>query len=391
MKKILIIEDDKFVANIYRNKYLSVGYDARIALTGEEGMIQLKSFQPDLVQLDLLLPIVDGIEIIKHIRSRPEMKSVPVIVLSNAYMPKLVQDAWRAGADKCLAKADCTPNVMLEVIQKCLNPPPPPAPGGTVFLSAPAAVRAEAAPPEADTAFQEELRHTFQQEVPKTLQALRSMLQRFSKTADEAARHDLMADLHRKARSVANNSAIVGFARMAHLAAVLEALSRELANKVRHANDSSLRTLAQGIDQLDKLAQIGGVADQAYAPAAFKILVVDDEVISRRAVAHSLERASLTCVSVEDPQAALAMLNENRFDLIFLDVDMPVMSGFDLCKKLRTMAAHRQTPVVFVTGLTDFQSRANSALSGGNDLIAKPFLFTELALKALCFLLKARP
>ena len=121
-----------------------------------------------------------------------------------------------------------------------------------------------------------------------------------------------------------------------------------------------------------------------------RIMVVDDEAISRRAVIYALEKANLKCVSVEDPKTALTMLAENRFDLIFLDVDMPGMSGFELCAKLRVLPAHARTPVVFVTGLTDFESRARSTLSGGNDLIAKPFLFMELAVKSLTLILKGQ-
>ena len=84
------------------------------------------------------------------------------------------------------------------------------------------------------------------------------------------------------------------------------------------------------------------------------------------------------------------MLAEQKFDLVFLDVDMPGMNGFELCTKLRTLPAHKKTPVVFVTSLNDFESRANSTMSGGNDFIAKPFLFIELAVKALVYVLRGR-
>jgi DNA-binding response OmpR family regulator len=117
---------------------------------------------------------------------------------------------------------------------------------------------------------------------------------------------------------------------------------------------------------------------------------VDDEAISRRAVTYALEKAKLKTVSSEDPAAAYDLLAENRFDLIFLDVDMPAMNGFELCTKLRQLPAHKKTPVVFVTGLTDFESRTNSTMSGGNDFIAKPFLFMELAVKALVYVLRGR-
>jgi len=88
--------------------------------------------------------------------------------------------------------------------------------------------------------------------------------------------------------------------------------------------------------------------------------------------------------------AAYKMLSESKFDLIFLDVDMPGMSGFELCTKLRTLPAHKKTPVVFVTSLNDFENRTNSTMSGGTDFIAKPFLFIELAVKALVYVLRGR-
>src|SRR5439155_1685327 len=102
------------------------------------------------------------------------------------------------------------------------------------------------------------------------------------------------------------------------------------------------------------------------------------------------EKARLKPVNVEDPLVAFKMLTEGKFDLIFLDVDMPGMNGFELCTKLRNLPAHKKTPVVFVTSLNDFESRANSTMSGGNDFIAKPFLFIELAVKALVYILRGR-
>jgi DNA-binding response OmpR family regulator len=84
----------------------------------------------------------------------------------------------------------------------------------------------------------------------------------------------------------------------------------------------------------------------------------------------------------------LQVLRENAFDLVILDVQMPVMDGFALCQKLRELPAHKTTPVIFVTSQTDFETRTKSTASGGNEFIAKPYLFMELALKALISLKK---
>ena len=118
--------------------------------------------------------------------------------------------------------------------------------------------------------------------------------------------------------------------------------------------------------------------------------MVDDEAISRRAIVYALEKAKLKSVNVEDPQEAFQLLLENEFDLVFLDVDMPNMSGFELCAKLRTMPLHQRTPVVFVTSLNDFESRTSSTMAGGNDFIGKPFLFIELTVKALIHVMRSR-
>jgi twitching motility two-component system response regulator PilG len=83
-------------------------------------------------------------------------------------------------------------------------------------------------------------------------------------------------------------------------------------------------------------------------------------------------------------------LRENSFDLIFLDAEMPELNGFQLCTELRKLPTNKTTPVIFVTSLTKFEVRAQSSLAGGNDLIAKPFLMMELAVKALTYLLRPK-
>ena len=87
---------------------------------------------------------------------------------------------------------------------------------------------------------------------------------------------------------------------------------------------------------------------------------------------------------------ALTILKENTFDLIFLDAEMPGLNGFELCQAVRKLPNNENTPVIFVTSLTNFEVRAQSSLAGANDLIAKPFLMMELAVKSLTYLLRPR-
>jgi PleD family two-component response regulator len=194
--------------------------------------------------------------------------------------------------------------------------------------------------------------------------------------------------LHRDIRKLAGNAGTIGLVQIAQLSAALEALLQELSEKPNTINASTLRTVANTVDFMAILFEHARQPQRETPPP--NILVVDDETISRRAITLALEKAGLRCVNVEDPHLAFKMLSEQSFDLIFLDADMPGMTGFELCTKLRALPAHKKTPVVFVTALKDLESRASSMISGGNDFIAKPFLFMELAVKALVYVLRGK-
>ena len=239
-----------------------------------------------------------------------------------------------------------------------------------------------------DAAFQAELHKSFIESAPDTLAGLRKVMQEFGKASDEAARLSHLLELYRKIHALTGSAGIAGVTQIAQMAAGLEVLVKELHEKPKNLNASTLRTVAHSIDFIGDLFRYleTPVADTASA----NILVVDDEILSRRAITYALEKAGLKSSAVEDPQVALNLVTENTYDLIFLDVQMPGMDGFDLCTKIRALSKNKTTPVVFVTSLTDFKSRARSSLSGGSDLIAKPFMFIELSVKALAHVLRGR-
>src|SRR3974377_1018305 len=121
MNKILIIEDDQIVANIYRNKFAIAGYQAEVALDVHVGMEMLRSFRPDVVVLDLMLPKLAGIELMRNIRAEPGFDQIPLIVFSNTYLTAMVEQAWKAGATKCLSKSSCTPKQVIDAVRSTLS------------------------------------------------------------------------------------------------------------------------------------------------------------------------------------------------------------------------------------------------------------------------------
>ena len=121
MKKILIIEDDQVVANVYRNKLVLDGYKAEVSPDGETGLQVMRMFVPDLIILDLMLPTISGVEVIKQIRSEASFAKTPIIVFSNTYLSNLIQEAWRAGASKCLSKSSCSPKDFIEIVRQTIG------------------------------------------------------------------------------------------------------------------------------------------------------------------------------------------------------------------------------------------------------------------------------
>ena len=388
MKKILIIEDDQIVANVYRNKLIVQGYRVEVANTGETGYDLIKSFRPDAVILDLVLPRLSGVELLEIVRAEAEFAKLPMIVFSNTYLTNMVQEAWKAGATKCLSKANCTPRQILEALGSVLGTngaagPQPTTPEPRAKLTAPTPA------PTFDVEFQTDVRGSFATSLPEILNFLRAGLKALTRADNETARVETLQELARHTHTLISNANLAGFAPAAQLAEALEAMLQDLREKPASITASTLRTTATAVDCLGFLFEKANVAKQLDVSAA-NILVVDDEVFSRRAITQALEKAKLKSIAIEDPNVGYQLLAQGAFDLIFLDVDMPGMTGYELCTKLRALSRYKTTPVVFVTSLNDFEARASSMMSGGNDFIAKPFHFMELAVKAIVYILRGK-
>lgn len=110
----------------------------------------------------------------------------------------------------------------------------------------------------------------------------------------------------------------------------------------------------------------------------FKILIVDDSPKNIQVVAHLLADQAYDISYATSGLRALDMLQENRFDLVLLDVMMPGMSGYDVCRKIKHDNLSGDIPVIFLTAKTDEQSLLEAFESGGQDYVTKPFTAAEL-------------
>ena len=120
-KTIIIIEDDKFLRELIVQKLLKEGYEISEAIDGEEGIKKIKEEKPDLILLDLILPGIDGFEVLSQMGEDPKLSLIPVIILSNLGQKEDVEKGMKLGAVDYLIKAHFTPGEIIEKIKKALK------------------------------------------------------------------------------------------------------------------------------------------------------------------------------------------------------------------------------------------------------------------------------
>lgn len=121
MSKILIIEDDKFLRELISRKLIDEKFEIEEAVDGEEGLKKIKAIKPGLILLDLILPGIDGFEVLSKIKEDVSLSSIPVIILSNLGQREDVEKGLKLGAVDYLVKAHFTPHEIVEKVKKALK------------------------------------------------------------------------------------------------------------------------------------------------------------------------------------------------------------------------------------------------------------------------------
>ncbi len=120
MAKILIIEDDALLSRMYQIVFSSSSYEVEVAANGEIGLDKTRSFKPDLVLLDIMMPKLNGLEVLKRLKADPETKKIPVVVLTNLAGSNDVQAALELGAVRYIVKSENKPGQVDEIVRGIL-------------------------------------------------------------------------------------------------------------------------------------------------------------------------------------------------------------------------------------------------------------------------------
>jgi DNA-binding response OmpR family regulator len=120
-KTILIIEDDKFLRELIGQKLVREGYDILEAIDGEEGIKKIKTEKADLILLDLILPGIDGFEVLSRMKADEKLAKIPVIILSNLGQREEIERGLKLGANDYMIKAHFTPREIIDKIKSVLK------------------------------------------------------------------------------------------------------------------------------------------------------------------------------------------------------------------------------------------------------------------------------
>ena len=120
-KNILIIEDDVFLSELMAKKLKDSGFKVTKAIDGQEGLEKAAQTQPNLILLDLILPGMDGFEVLKHLKDNTQTASIPVIILSNLGQREDIERGFDLGAQDYLVKAQFTPDEIVDRVKKPLE------------------------------------------------------------------------------------------------------------------------------------------------------------------------------------------------------------------------------------------------------------------------------
>ena len=126
-KTILVVDDEESVREIYRHEFTASGYRVVTAVDGEDGLLKAGEAHPDIILLDIMLPKMSGIDVLRALKENELTKKITVLLLTNLGEETIIKEGFELGADGYLLKVSYTPAQVVEEVRKVLegNAPTP--------------------------------------------------------------------------------------------------------------------------------------------------------------------------------------------------------------------------------------------------------------------------
>lgn len=377
MKKILIIEDDPIIGKMYHTQFEKAGFKVDLVMDGQEGYYRVQEGKYDGVLLDLMLPQMGGLDILRKIRAQRAFQKLVVVVFTASFLAEMFDAANESGANRIFHKSNLTPQDLIEVMKQELTLSRKPGADGRLDEGT-----------DADGAnYRQELIETFLKRAPESLGTLATAFQEFISASGRAETQTRLQELYKKLHAFSGVAGLAGLKRLGELCNSMESLLVEMHENPGVDNPSPRRTVGRAIEFLRERFRDLAALPESAADRPARILMVDDELMSRRAASFALDLETFEVATHEDARASLELMRKRSFHLVIFDETMPGLSGSQMLARIRQGPPNDKVPAILMLGRVEFEARMNERLPGNLDFIARPYPFAELAVKALMLLL----
>lgn len=411
MAKLLVVDDNEMSGELYRRMLGQQGYEVVVAPDGLSGLAMARSETPDLIVMDMSMPGLDGWQASRRLKADPATAGIPIIALTGHALPEDRANAIAAGCDEYESKP-ARLNSLLSKIQTLLVRSSQNSGGTRPLWPLPTGVDEETL---------KRLRHDLRTPLNQILGYTELVIEAVAGDDRASELSEGLRQLHAAGGEIlallneglahwkvgAGKTDLIGLrsnllvrldvvlksreqcARMARTLNLPEALSD--LDKIDLASRDLRRILEQ--DSFAERYHLGSPASggslpplpvvdppkvvssesRAASPRPSHILVVDDEPLNCDMLVRRLQRMGFTAQVASNGLEALELINRTSFDLVLLDILMPVLDGFRTLERLKADPKLRHIPVIMITALDEVSATVRCIEAGAEDYVAKPF------------------
>lgn len=369
MTRVLIVDDDQFILNVYRQKFDAEGLAAAVAADADAAMAQIRLNPPDLILLDLLMPGQSGVEILRQIRAHPATAETRVVVFSHTYDIALIDSARAAGASVVLNKHSVSPNKLMEVVRQQLAHLP--------HLSPPVEAAAPLDAHEPPTA-----RHRLHASGPATESRLRALVHAFATAAPGEAQHTALGTLSGALADLVADARSAHLHDLARFARAGSAMLLDLEQHPEEIHAGTFASLARLVDALSELQRRIPLAPEDPELPGLAVVAIDP-IDAAALVAEAFRFVHQPAVCFASPAHAKDFLAANPAALLVASATFVPQ----LWPAARELPGQNQLRALFLGGDLHTAGQPLPTIEG-QPVLLLPYSAEEVAVNGLVRLLR---
>ena len=345
MKRVLVIDDDQFVLKVYQSKFESEGMHAEVAADPVSALTLIKANVPDLILLDLMLPAMNGVDLLKQIRGLPGAATVPVLVFTHSYDSSLIDQAKAAGADLCLNKNNVSPNRLIEMVRHAL------AQGRRQTLpTATAATPAKAQPtPGGEKQFiRGDLRKRMMDEAPAIEGQLREVVQTFTTAPDGNQRMSALSQLNSQLGDIIHDAVDADLFDIIMMGRALSRMIVDLEHHPEEISQGTVRSFGTAVITIANLYRRIGSAPAEPELPGLAVIVLDNPQAGGL-IASAFIEVGFPAVTFSTTDAAASFVLENPANLIICSEQWPECTGQEFFLRCSSIEGRRDLRSLYLS------------------------------------------